>query len=250
MLGFVAVLAFASLGALSGCQSSNIHGQTLYSVSSWDGGGYNSGEVSTITFGRNDDSFHYVSEKGEITGTWSDEEGDIVLTSTLGSVETLERLDDGSGYEVLGGEEAFGTRFYPSEEEAEAYSDGYISDAAQRVRGILESAKFTTISDGNRRTKDETISFLDGTAAFTKGEYEQEGYLFLAGPSEGDWTASDHSGEYDVTVDDMTRSSVPASAQYTGTLTLDGKSVDYKLRVRENGQLELDIEGLTFTSEK
>lgn len=250
MLGFVAVLAFASMAALSGCQSNSIHGQMLYSVSSWDGGGYNAGEVSTITFGRDDDSFHYVSEKGEITGTWSDENGDIVLTSTLGSVETLERLDDGSGYEVLGDEEVFGTRFYSSEEDAKAYSDGYISGASQRVCGVLESTEFNVFSDTNRRIKDEAISFVDGTAAFTKGEYEQEGYLFLAGPSSDDWTASDHSGEYDVTVDDMTRSSVPASAQYKGTLTIDGQSVDYRLRVRENGQVELDIEGLTFTSEK
>lgn len=112
-----------------------------------------------------------------------------MLTSTLWGVETLERLDDGSGYEVLGVEEAFGTRFYPTEEAAEAYSNEYVSDAPQRVRGVLESTEFVPVSD-NRRTKDETISFMDGTAAFTRGEYEQEGYLFLAGPSDGDWTAS------------------------------------------------------------
>lgn len=248
VFGLATTLALTSLGVLTGCQS-DVHGKTLYSVSSWDGGGYSVGDVSTITFGADDDSFHYVSEKSEITGTWSDEEGDIVLTSTLWGVETLERLDDGSGYEVLGGEEAFGTRFYPTEEAAEAYSNEYVSDAPQRVRGVLESTEFVPVSD-NRRTKDETISFMDGTAAFTRGEYEQEGYLFLAGPSDGDWTASDHSGEYDLTVDDMTRSSVPASAQYVGTLTLDGESVDYRLWVRESGQIELDIEGLTFKGGK
>lgn len=223
--------------------------KTLYSVSSWDGGGYSVGDVSTITFGAGDDSFHYVSEKGEITGTWSDEEGDIVLTSSLWASRRLSGWTTARATRCWATRRRSGTRFYPTEEAAEAYSNEYVSDAPQRVRGVLESTEFVPVSD-NRRTKDETISFMDGTAVFTRGEYEQEGYLFLAGPSDGDWTASDHSGEYDLTVDDMTRSSVPASAQYVGTLTLDGESVDYRLWVRESGQIELDIEGLTFKGGK
>lgn len=245
VLGVAVTLA---LGALCGCQGSGVRGQTLYSVSAWDGMGVSAGDVSTITFGKDDDSFHHVSEDGEVTGTWADEGGDVVLTSTLGSVETLEWLDDGSGYEVLGDEKLFGTHFYPSEEEAETYSDGYVSDAPQRVRGMLESAEFVAVSGGDRRTKDETISFADGTATFTKGEYEQEGYLFHAGPAEGMWSASDHSGKYEVTVDDMIRSDATDSAQYKGTLTIDGESVDYKLTVHGSGGAELAVDGLTFES--
>lgn len=248
-VALAAALALAPMAALSGCQSDGVRGQTLYSVSAW-GGNSEEGEVSTITFAEEGDSWHYVSGNDEMTGTWTDEDGDIVLTSALWGVETLERLDDGSGYEVLGDEKGLGTRFYPSEDAAKAYCDEYVAGAAGRVQETLESSTFVAVSSEPARTTDETITFAGGSASFTKGEYEQEGYLFLQGPSEGDWTASGHSGEYTVTVEEMKLDGWTArNPQYVGTLTIDGDSVEYELTISDDGGATLSIEGLSFTSD-
>lgn len=249
-LGLVAALALTPMVALSGCAASDdVHGQTLYSVSAWDGTSYDVGDTATITFAEDSDSWHYVpTDDGyETTGTWVDEDGDIVLTSNLLGTTTLERSDDGSYYTALGDEELFGTRYYRSEEAAREYHDEYVAAAPDRVREVLESNDLSTSGTVSTLTP-ETVSFADGSATFTRGEYEQEGYLFVQGPAEGSWTASDHSGDYSVTVDAMRRTNMGNDAEYSGTLTIGGDAVDYSLTLTESGRVTLIIEGLTFTN--
>lgn len=248
-LGLVAALALMSVLVLAGCQSGDIHGKTLYSVSAWSGTSYHLGNTATITFGESDDSWHYVPTDGgyETTGTWTEENGNLVLTSSILGTTTLVQSEDGSYYSIQGSEELFGSRYYFSEEQAQAYSEDYKTDAAERVQGILESTALA-VSSSSSRVADETISFADGSASFTKGEYEQEGYLFIQGPAEGSWTASDHSGNCSITVETMRRTNMGSDAEYTGTLTVGGDEVDYILTLNDSGRVTLKIESLTFTN--
>lgn len=248
-LGLVAVLALAAVLVLAGCQSDDIHGKTLYSVSIWDGTSYHLGNTATITFGETDESWHYVptGDGYEATGTWTKEDGNLVLTSSILGTTTLARSDDGSYYSVQGTEELFGSRYYLSEEQAQSYSNEYAASVTGRVREILESTAFT-VNSSNSQTVEETIAFADGSANFTKGEYAQEGYLFLQGPAEGSWTASDHTGDYSVTVDTMRRTNMGSDAEYTGTLTIGSDAVEYKLALTDSGRVSLSIERLTFTN--
>lgn len=249
-LGLVAALALMSVLVLAGCQSGDVHGKTLYSVSAWSGTSYHLGNTATITFGESDDSWHYVPTDGgyETTGTWTEENGNLVLTSSVLGTTTLVRSDDGSYYSVQGSEELFGSRYYLSEEQAQAYCEDYKSDAAERVQEVLESTMLAVSSSSSSRVSDETISFANGSASFTKGEYEQDGYLFIQGPAEGSWTAGDHSGNCAITVETMRRTNMGSDAEYTGTLTVGGDDVDYTLTLNDSGRVTLKIESLTFTN--
>lgn len=251
-----AVLSCITAGSLAGCAESGLVGKTLYSVSAWGGAVGDSGEVTTITFD-DENWYHYAPANAnyEDTGKWKDEDGDIVLTSSTGNgVTTLIRADDGS-YGISGENDALGIRYFLSKDDAQAYTHKFIEDAPERVAQILESSDFTeTGSNWASVTTPETISFLDGEAAFTKGAYsttdEMGGaYLFHQGPSDGQWTASDHSGGYDVTVDKMVCDGPSDDiATYTGKLTVSGDTTDYRLTINGDGKVTLTIENLTFST--
>lgn len=250
-----AVLSCITAGSLAGCAESGLAGKTLYSVSAWDGVGGNAGEVDTITFD-DGDWYHYAPANAsyEDTGKWKDEDGDIVLTSsTWSGVTTLVREDDGS-YSISGDNDALGIRFFLSEDDARTYTKKFVGAAPERVAQTLESSDFTeTSSPWVSATTKEAVSFHDGEAVFTKGVYSRDNelgtYLFKQGPSEDEWTASDHSGGYEVTVDKMLRDGISNDiAAYTGTLTVGGDAIDYKLTIDGEGKVQLVLERLTFSA--
>lgn len=251
-----AVLSCITAGSLAGCAESGLVGKTLYSVSAWGGAVGDSGEVTTITF--DDESwYHYAPANAnyEDTGKWKDEDGDIVLTSSTGNgVTTLIRADDGS-YGISGENDALGIRYFLSKDDAQAYTHKFIEDAPERVAQILESSDFTeTGSLWSSATEKEGVSFDGGEAVFTKGEYSETDdmgnrYLFKQGPSEDKWTASDHSGSYEVTVDKMVCDGLSNDiATYTGTLSIGGDATDYKLTIDGEGKVQLVLESLTFST--
>lgn len=224
---------------LAGCGADSVAGKTLYSVSAWSGARETPGDVVRIVFDEGD-GYHYTDASREDTGTWKDEDGDVVLTSsTFGCVTTLDRRDDGS-YGVAGEDDAFGTRYFPSEDDAQAYTDEFVSGAPGRVAKALESASFSGGTGmWESQTRPEEIRFSDGEATYTKGEYSKtngagDTYLFQQGPD--GWLASDHSGRYEVTVDKMMRGGISGDVPtYWGTLTVGGETTDYKLTMADMG---------------
>lgn len=254
------MLCCAVAGGLTGCGNESLAGKTLYSVSAWDGSPTDAGEVTTITFD-DSDGYHYApaDSRYEETGTWKDEDGDIVLTSsTYGDVRTLRKMDDG-GYLDTSLNEEFGERYYTSEDDAQAYTDGFIEDAPQRVAKLLESSDFTeTGSNWAYVATPETISFADGKVTFTKGVYKTtnnngESFGNKTGPDDDEWAASDHTGDYEVTVDKMVRDTSNGSSyrpRYEGTITIDGQALTYRLLLNSNGTFlfTLDDGKLTFTA--
>ena len=251
-------LALAFAVALGGCAGDELQGKTLYSVSAWNGNITDSGDVTTIAFDEGD-GYRYTPGDARYaeTGTWVNEGSNIVLTSSLGRVTVLEPTSNGS-YQVS--EDSFGTRYFLSEQDAKKYCDEQTEEAAGDVLSILEATTFkdsygsgTVGNDAASRTVPESIHFEDGEATFTKGEYSQEGFIFRQGPSEVEWIASDHSGAVEVTVDEMIRNGSGGDSDwpsYTGLLTIDGDSVEYELELKPNGDVELSIEELTFTTAK
>lgn len=255
----IAAACCVAIGGLAACGNSSLAGKTLYSVSAWDGSDSgDSGEVTTITFD-DTDGYHYTPAKSgrEDTGTWKDEDGNIVLTSaTFGGVTTLVHGDDGS-YGISGENSSISTRYFFSQDDAQAYADEFIASAPERVVQALESSDFTeSNSQWTSATTKETISFANGEAVFTKGAYsttnEMGGtYLFKQGPSEDDWTGNDHSGSYEVTVEKMTCDGFSNNiAAYTGTLTVGDDATEYKLTIDDEGNMELALEQLTFSTNK
>lgn len=249
----------AAIGGLAACGNSSLAGKTLYSVSAWDSSNSgDSGEVTTITFD-DADGYHYAPAKSgrEDTGTWKDEDGNIVLTSdTFGGVTTLDRKDDGS-YGISGENSSISTRYFFSQDDAQAYADEFTASAPKRVVQTLESSDFTeSKSQWTSATTKETISFDNGEVVFTKGMYsttnEMGGtYLFKQGPSKDSWTGNDHSGSYEVTVEKMKCDGFSNNiAAYTGTLTVGDDATEYKLTIDDEGNVELVLEQLTFSTNK
>lgn len=243
-----AALCCLMAAGLAGCGANSVAGKTLYSVSAWSGAREAPGDVVRIVFDEGD-GYHYTDASREDTGTWKDEDGDIVLTSSaLGGVTTLDRRDDGS-YGVAGEDDAFGTRYFLSEDDAQAYTDEFVSGAPGRVAKLLESAAFSGGDGGwKSQTRPEEIRFSDGEVTYTKGEYTQDGYFFHQGPDDGDWLASDHSGRYEVTVDKMMRDGISGDVpMYWGTLTVGGETTDYKLTMDDSG-VQLVIGQVKFSA--
>ena len=101
---------------------------------------------------------------------------------------------------------------------------------------LREAVHFPKLSrDQARRGLDNSlytlVAFKDGKADFVKGVYDQKYYVFHQGPNDGEWGASDHSGEYSVTVGQFSRFNSSDNPQYIGDLTIDGATTTYKLEV-------------------
>ena len=117
----------------------------------------------------------------------------------------------------------------------------------------LESANWKkTTGSGSSCQQAETISFKDGKASFVKGVYDQKGYVFHQGPNDGEWGASDHSGEYSVTVGQFSRFNSSDNPQFTGSLTIDGAETTYELETASvSGGMKLTLDktmDLIFTA--
>lgn len=252
------VIAGASALALTGCDGNDLRGKTLYSVPAWSSHSADAGDTVTLTFGEDGDSWHFVptNPTWEQTGTWEMEGDRVVLSSPYGSAITLAPLDGEEGYAQLGEAERFGTRFYPNEGDAQAYYESYVASAPDMVRSILEGATFepNTEHSSTSKTEPETISFEEGGATFTRGEYSQEGYIFRQGPKEGSWAAQDHSGPCEIAVGELLDDGFDGSGGtqvISGTLSIGGSEAEYRLTLSKegNGECQLEVADMTFQSE-
>lgn len=163
----------------------------------------------------------------------------VLSSSQLGTV-TLVRQDDGSY--VPSGSEGYGERYFEDESAAKSYYDEYTAATPDRVRDTLESATWSVKNPPSTQTVAETLSFDDGSLAFTKGEYQRKG-SYTDAPRESSWLASDHSGEYDLDVSSQWVSSDGSSPRpliYEGTMTVGGEATDFKLSDRR-GSLTLTL---------
>lgn len=244
LVGGAAAVALLGLTGLAGCGSGSVEGKTLYCATAWD-----SGTMQTITFD-DADTCRYAGEQ-ELAGTWS-QEGDDIVVSLPGGYEamTLKKLDGGEGYEQAGWED-FGERYLFSEDEAREYREEFLDGSAERVAGVLESTVWRLEDDGSARTADEAISFGDGEATFSKGVYDQSA-KFNRVPDSGSWVARDHSGEYEVEVDGFTASRSGSSTVplYTGTLTVGGEPVAFKLWLYDDGPSLMLEDAIRFSDEE
>ena len=205
------------MGILTGCGGPPLSGHTYYSVSAIDG------DESSISF--DGDTWKMTEDDNWYSGTWTQaDNGSITLEESHGEIITLTPIEGSDGYQYAG-KEKLGTRFYPSKK---------------------------TTGSGSSCQQAETISFKDGTADFVKGVYDQENYIFHQGPNDGEWGASDHSGEYSVTVDQFSRFNSSDNPQFIGNLTIEGAETTYKLEVMSDSmRLTLDKDNtmdLIFTA--
>lgn len=210
-------------GLLSGCGGPSLSGQTYYSISAING------DETSISF--DGEAWQMSDGDNWYSGTWmKSDNGYITLAEAHGDFLELSPIEDSDGYQYVG-KEKLGTRFYPSREEAEEATNAFIEALPNTVEAELESADWekNVSSSASSCEQPETISFSDGKADFTRGSYTQNGYIFRQGPNAGDWAASDHSGKYTVTVDDFSRVVTSNNPQYSGTLTIDGAEITYKL---------------------
>ena len=245
--GITVFVAVAGLtGILTGCGGPSLSGRTYYSVSAIDG------DESSISF--DGDTWKLTEDDNWYSGTWAQaDNGSITLDESHGEIITLNPIEDSDGYQQAG-EEKLGTRFYPSKKEAETATREFTDNLPNTIMDYLESADWKKEASSSGSCKQvETISFKDGKADFVKGVYDQENYIFHQGPNDGEWGASDHSGEYSVTVDQFSRINTSANPQYIGALTIGGAMTTYKLEVMSDSmKLTLDKENtmdLIFTAE-
>lgn len=242
----VGTAALCAIALLAGCQSQSqgIEGRTLYSVATWGNrNGIEAGDVFTISFGSDGNSWHSVNPKYEDSGTWKTDGGSIVLTPSEGSAKTLVPEGDGGAYS-LQGEEAFGTAYFPSEEEARSHAEEFASAMPDAVAGILESTEWDALSDIGRTAK-EAVSFGDGEASFAKASFDPAATM-VERPEEGDWAASDHSGAYSVEVESLERNGFDAdTATYSGALSIGGAATAFELRL-SGGSARLTVGDVTF----
>lgn len=228
--------ALCLVWGLAGCGGPSLSGHTYYSVSAIDG------DEASISF--DGDTWKMTEGDSWYSGTWEQaDSGSITLNESHGEVITLNPIDGSDGYQQAG-EEKLGTRFYPSKEEAEAATREFTDNLPNTVMDYLESAdwKKTTGSESSCR-QPETISFKDGMASFVKGVYDQEGYVFHQGPNDGEWGASDHSGEYAVTVDSFSTVETSDNPKFIGSLTIDGAETTYKLETASvSGGMKLTLD--------
>lgn len=177
---FLAAGPLAVIGSLglAGCGKSSISGKTLYyysvcgSVALGKVCANKPGSASTIKF--DDDTWHYVGST-ELSGDWKAEGDDVVLSSSQLGTVTLVRQDDGSY--VPSGSEGYGERYFVDESAAQSYYNEYTAATPDRVRDTLESATWSVKNPPSAQTVAETLSFDDGSLAFTKGEYQRGGLL-------------------------------------------------------------------------
>ena len=242
---FLAAGPLAVIGSLglAGCGKSSISGKTLYyysvcgSVALGKVCANKPGSASTIKF--DDGTWHYVGST-ELSGDWKAEGDDVVLSSSQLGTVTLVRQDDGSY--VPSGSEGYGERYFVDESAAQSYYDEYTATTPDRVRDTLESATWSVKNPPSTQTVAETLSFDDGSLAFTKGEYQRKG-SYTDAPRESSWLASDHSGEYELGVTSQWVSSDGSSPRpliYEGTMTVGGEATDFKLSDRR-GSLTLTL---------
>lgn len=238
--------ALCAIALLAGCQSQSqgIEGKTLYSVSTWSNrNGIEAGDVFTMSFGSDGNSWHSVNPKYEDSGTWETDGGSIVLTPSEGSVKTLVPEGDGGAYS-LQGEEAFGTVYFPSENEAKSHAEEFAEAMPDAVEGILESTGWDALSDVGRTAK-EAISFGDGEADFSKASFDPAATM-VERPDEGDWASNDHSGAYSVEVESLERDGFDAdTATYSGTLSIGGAATAFELKLSGSGA-RLTVGDVTF----
>lgn len=250
--GFAGKLAAVTVGIglmwiLAGCggPSPSLSGRTYYSVSAIDG------DESSISF--DGDTWKLTEDDNWYSGTWAqDDNGSITLDESHGEIITLTPIEGSDGYQYAG-EEKLGTRFYPSKKEAETATREFTDNLPNTVMDYLESADWKKeVASVSSCQQAETISFKDGTADFVKGVYDQENYIFHQGPNDGEWGASDHSGEYSVTVDQFSRFNSSDNPQFIGNLTIEGAETTYKLEVMSDStRLTLDKDNtmdLIFTA--
>ena len=240
-------LAVLGLMGLTGCADDSVKGKTLYSVSTWSNrNGIEAGDVFTISFGSDGNSWHSTNPKYEDSGTWETDGGSIVLTPGEGSVKTLVPKGGGGAY-ALQGEEAFGTVYFPSENEAKSHAEEFAEAMPDAVGGILESTGWDALSDIGRTAK-EAISFGDGEADFSKASFDPAATM-VERPDEGDWASSDHSGAYSVEVESLERDGFDAdTATYNGTLSIGGAAAAFELKL-SGGSARLTVGDVTFNGE-
>lgn len=242
---FLAAGSLAVMGSLglAGCGKSGISGKTLYYYSVCGSVALGKvcvnkpGSASTIKF--DDDTWHYVGST-ELSGDWKAEGDDVVLSSSQLGTVTLVRQDDGSY--VPSGSEGYGERYFVDESAAQSYYDKYTAATPDRVRDALESATWSVKNPPSTQTVAETLSFDDGSLAFTKGEYQRKG-SYTDAPRESSWLASDHSGKYDLDVSSQWVSSDGSSPRpliYEETIAVGGEAADFKLSDRR-GSLTLTL---------
>lgn len=245
--GFATFATVAGLtGILTGCGGPSLSGHTYYSISAIDG------DETSISF--EDDTWRMAGDDNWYSGTWTQaENGSIVLDESHGEIITLTPIDGSDGYQYAG-EEKLGTRFYPSQEEAQTATREFTDNLPNTVKDYLESTDWKKkVYTGGSCQQPETISFKDGKASFAKGVYDQKGYIFHQGPNDGEWGAADHSGAYTVTVDQFSTVETSDNPKFIGSLTIDGAESTYKLEVLSDGmRLTLDKDNTTdliFTTE-
>lgn len=244
--GFAVFAAAAGLaGVLTGCGGPSLSGHTYYSISAIDG------DETSISF--EDDTWRMAGDDNWYSGTWTQaENGSIVLDESHGEIITLNPIEGSDGYQYAG-EEKLGTRFYPSQEEAQTATREFTDNLPNTVKDYLESTDWKKkVSTGSSCQQPETISFKDGKASFAKGVYNQKGYIFHQGPNDGDWGEADHSGAYTVTVDQFSTVETSDNPKFIGSLTIDGAKTTYKLEVMSDmTRLTLDKDNsmdLIFTA--
>lgn len=245
----VGTAALCAIALLAGCQSQSqgIEGKTLYSVSTWSNrNGIEAGDVFSVSFSSDGNSWHSVNPKYEDSGTWESDGGSIVLTPSEGSVKTLVPEEDGGAYS-LKGEENFGTAYFPSEEEARSHAEEFAEAIPGTVGGILESTDWDALSDVGRTAK-EAISFGGGEASFTKASFDPAATM-VERPDEGDWASNDHSGAYSIEIESLERDGFDAdTATYSGTLSIGGAATAFELRL-SGGSARLTVGDVTFKGE-
>lgn len=215
-------LAIVAILVLAGCQDSGVKGKTFYNFAADDGD-------ETVLVFDDSDGWHMSNGSKEAVGTWQEEDGNIVLIYSGTAAGTLTKTEDGKGW-VFVDDAEYDAGYYEDEDAARQATDDLVATFPDRVKDLLESATWTDSKNEKSKVTSEIISFDSGEASYTAGVYDQGTYIFKQGPSDGDWTASDHSGAYEVTVDKFSKgSSGFSSLNYQGTLTIDGQEVTYKL---------------------
>ena len=244
--GITVFAAVAGLtGILTGCGGPSLSGHTYYSISAIDGG------ETSISF--DGDTWKMTEDDNWYSGTWTQaDNGSITLDESHGEIITLTPIEGSDGYQYAG-KEKLGTRFYPSKEEAQTATREFTDNLPNTVMDYLESADWKKeVASVSSCKQAETITFKDGRADFVKGVYDQKYYVFHQGPNDGEWGASDHSGEYSVTVNQFSRFNTSDNPQFIGDLTIDGAKTTYKLEVMSDmTRLTLDKDNsmdLIFTA--
>lgn len=239
-LGAIGLLPLMGLGGLSGCGKTGVKGKTLYYISVCNNVALGKmtknaiGSETTIVFD-NDDGWHYAGSF-ESSGTWTQEDDNIVLNSSELGTLTLKKVDDEDAY-IPSGDEEYGERYFLSEDDAKKYYEDYTGKAVARVKELLESQEWERSNRPESMASPEEINFDSGKIAFKKASYNQKGYLFIQGPSDDEWAASDHLGKYSLTVKDQRAKdtdSTPRPLVYKGELTVDGATVAYTLEKRND----------------